>query len=575
MFKNNFKILKEVIKTVLWQKVSVIVFLFGSLAAALSEMMFLGLLYALFSVDKKMIILNWLKDRSLISGINYSFLEQNFSFLLITCAVIILLLRLFFAVSSRFALATIQAKTAMTLSHKLFSCFVDAPPAIWTSWKKEDVVNMITSEASSSGKAVYTLLNIFMGMLVMIFLMAGAYIISPKLTIFSVVVGFIVLGINYRNYSKARSIGAVKVKSRSELLGHLYDAVSGHKILKLEGAEKAARAKMSGIINDSQQWLLDKTRNINMVMSFSELLTYFILFALILMVSVFKIGEQAILMTFLVLSMRLQAAVRDIQAQWITYQELVPNFIDVQRMLAYAGAHIVSAEGKILSKPINKDEGITIRLDKVSFSYKDSADFVIKDLNITFQKGERYVIKGASGSGKSTLINIICGILEPTSGAIFFEDNRLTRESFYQMRSYVSYSSPDAYIFRGTIRDNVSLGLNASDEQIAEAIKKAGLTEFVATLKEGIYSQVTDNAENISLGERQRIMLARMFLKQPKLILLDEATSNLDLSLEDKILNNLVENLPKATLVMVTHRAPNFKFDRRLELKDGKLIDIT
>ena len=185
------------------------------------------------------------------------------------------------------------------------------------------------------------------------------------------------------------------------------------------------------------------------------------------------------------------------------------------------------------------------------------------------------MIKGNSGVGKSTLINLLCGILEPNSGKIYFEDEELTRQSFFLLRNYIGYSSQDAYLFRGTIKDNISLGLNSTEDEISDAIRKAGLEEFVKRLEGDVSSRLIDNATNISLGERQRLMLARMFLKKPRLILLDEATSNLDLELEDKILKNLIENLPYSTVIMVTHRAPkNFPFDKKFELRDGKLINI-
>lgn len=577
MFVKGFTTLKDVFRAALWQKISALVFLFGSFAASVTEMVFLGFLYTLFSDSRKTAALEFIKNRShILSLAQMTFIENNFTAILITSAVMVLLARLLFAISGRFALADIQVKTGTRLSNKLLSCFVDAHPSAWISWKKEKTVNIITYEAAASGEVVYTALNMVMSVMVMLSLLAVAYIISSKLTIFSLLIGLTVMAINYRNYAKSRRIGIVKIKSKEQLLGHIYDVVSGHKVLKLESGEDFAKEKSGHIIKDSHSWLLEKARNINMVMSFSELFIYFFFFGLVLAAHIFKVADQAVLLTLLVISIRLQGSVRELQTQWMNYQELLPNFLDVQKMLQHADAYIIKKKDNVrIDRGKEGAGGVAIRLDKVSFSYQSGEPLVIRDLDASFAAGQRFLIKGGSGSGKSTLINLICGALEPVSGSVTVDHERLTRDTFYTLRNSITYSSPDAYIFRGTLKDNISLGLSAGDDEVTESVKKAGLEDLLKRLDKGIYSHVTDNASNISLGERQRIMLARMFLKKPRLILLDEATSNLDLELEDRILANLIGNLPQATLIMVTHRAPkSFIFDKKFELKNGRLVEI-
>lgn len=572
MLTKELQTLKNVFRITLWQKASVFIFLFSSFAAAVTEIVFLGLLYTLFSLDKKNLVLNWIKSQVQISSVHLSFIENNIMYLLIALAIVILLLRLFFAILSRTTLAYIQIKTFTGLSNKLISCFVDTHPAAWFSWKKEKLVNTMTYQTFASSEAVYVILNILMSLIIMFSLIIGAYMISPQLTLFSVFIGIVMLAINRMNYLKARRIGSIKVKFKAELLGQVYDIVSGHKILKLESAEQFAKDRLSGIIKDSYSWLLEKTRNINMVMSFTEIFVYFFLFGLVLVASIFKIFDQVKLSMLLVISMRLQGGFRDLQSQWMNYQELLPNLLDVQKMLSYADTYINKRMKTISQRTNKRNKGLIIRVENVNFSYSDNSPAIINGLSIVFHRGDKILIKGISGSGKSTLINLICGILEPKSGKIFFDEEELTRDNFYNIRNSISYSSPDAYIFRGTIRDNISLGLDTNEEEILESVRKAGLEEFAERLENGLSTQITDNASNISLGERQRLMLARMFLKKPRLILFDEATANLDLELEDKILNNLVENLAGVTFIMVTHRAPkNFVFDKKYELKEGNL----
>lgn len=574
MVDKELRTFNSVLKTALEQKKLALIFLLGSLMASITEMFFLGSLYAIFSPDKRILIFNWFKERANFTLIQLSFIERNISFIFIGLAIVILLLRLLSAISSRLALASIQTRTVIKLSNNLLSCFIDTHPTIWRAWKKEKIVSTITSGAPGAGEVIYTLMNMLLSAVITISLTISAYLISPKLTVFCISIVVIVLATNYFNYVKARRLGNIKVKSISQLLGHVYDVVSGHKILKLEGGEETAKAKMANVIDYSNLWLLGKAKNINVVMSVSEMFIYFFFFGLILTAHIFKIFDQAAILTLLVFAVRLQGSITDMQAQWMRYQELLPNFIDVKRMLSYADEYGFDKRPKILNRKMEK-EGYALRLENVSFSYLKDGPLVLKAVNLIFPSNHRILITGVSGSGKSTFINIVCGILKPSLGKIYINNEELTSETFYKFRNYISYSSADAYIFKGTLRENISLGLDVNNEEIARAVKKAGLDEFVNSLGQGINSTVTDNAANISFGERQRIMLARMFLKKPSLILLDEATSNLDLELEDRILSNMVENLPNASIIIVTHRAPkNFIFGKRFELRDGNLSEM-
>lgn len=568
MFTKKFSTLKDVLRLALRQRLSALIFLFGSFASSVTEMIFLGFLYTLFSDTKKAAVLEFVKYR-MPSGSDFAI--KNFTTILVISTLVILLSRLFFAISSRFAMAQIQVRTGTDLSNKLISCFADAHPAAWMGWKKEKIVNIITSEAAATGELVYAVLSMVMAAMVMITLASGAFLISPQLTVLSVCIGLVIIAMNYSNYVKARKIGLVKVKSKAELLGNVYDVVSGHKIIKLEAGEEFVKTRSARVVEDSLSWLLKKARNINMVMSFSELLVYFFFFGLVAAAQILRIADQAILLTLLVISIRIQGSVREIQTQWMAYQELLPNLLDVQEMLNHADSYAMEQTQVKAAIRSGVAGGITVRLDRISFNYPGSG-MILKDLNVEFLANKRYLIRGGSGCGKSTLINIIAGALDPSSGKIFLGDTGLDRSSFYSLRRDMSYSSPDAYIFRATIKENVSLGMEASDKEVALAISKAGLDGLVGRLDKGMYSCVSDNASDISLGERQRLMLARMFLKKPRLILLDEATSNLDLELENKILNNLITHLPDATLIMVTHRAPkNLAFDKRFELQNGGL----
>jgi len=199
---------------------------------------------------------------------------------------------------------------------------------------------------------------------------------------------------------------------------------------------------------------------------------------------------------------------------------------------------------------------VALTFDDVTFQYEGGAP-VLANVNLAFKPGDRVLIQGPSGQGKSTLLFLAAGLLRPTAGSVKINSESLNDDVFYRMRRVVTYLAPNVYLFRGSIRENLCLDVDYPEEEIQRAVDLARLRTVVNRLPEGIDSDIGEDGGQLSLGERQRVMLARIFLKHPLLILLDEATVNLDLDTERAILCDLFANIdPVATVVMVTHRAP-------------------
>ena len=196
-----------------------------------------------------------------------------------------------------------------------------------------------------------------------------------------------------------------------------------------------------------------------------------------------------------------------------------------------------------------------IRLERVTFSY-DGIDTVLKDVNLKIPFGERVAIVGPNGGGKSTLVNLICRFYDPTSGQVTIDGVPLTDIALHDLRRRIAMVTQQTELFNESIFYNIRYGRwDATEEEIIEAAKKAHAHEFISLMPEGYRTMVGPGGFRLSGGQRQRISLARAFLRNAEILVLDEATSQIDVESERLIHEALAEYVENRTVIMITHRA--------------------
>ena len=217
----------------------------------------------------------------------------------------------------------------------------------------------------------------------------------------------------------------------------------------------------------------------------------------------------------------------------------------------------------------------SIVFNDVSFGYvKDK--FVLKDINLTIKKGETLALVGNSGGGKTTLVNLIPRFYDIHHGSISIDGINIKDLTLESLRGIISVVFQDNFLFSGTIKENILLGkLNATDEEIETAIKMAYLDEFIATLKDGINTQIGERGILLSGGQKQRVAIARAFLKDAPIIILDEATSALDNKAE-AIVQKAIDNLMKdKTVFVIAHRLSTIQNANRIAvINEGHLVEL-
>jgi ATP-binding cassette subfamily B protein/subfamily B ATP-binding cassette protein MsbA len=214
-----------------------------------------------------------------------------------------------------------------------------------------------------------------------------------------------------------------------------------------------------------------------------------------------------------------------------------------------------------------------IRLENVSFSY-DGIDTVLDGVNLTIPFGERVAIVGPNGGGKSTLINVICRFYDPTAGRVLMDGVPLTELALADLRRRIAMVTQQTELFNETILYNIRYGRwDATDEEIEAAARKAHAHDFIAEFPEGYRTMVGPNGFRLSGGQRQRIALARAFLRNAEILVLDEATSQIDVESERLIHEALAHYVQNRTVLMITHRASTLALaDAIVEVEHGKAV---
>ena len=217
-----------------------------------------------------------------------------------------------------------------------------------------------------------------------------------------------------------------------------------------------------------------------------------------------------------------------------------------------------------------------ISLNNLSFSFNSSSK-IYDDLNINFHKNKIYGFKGGSGSGKSTFINLLTGLLKPTSGKILVDGVDIN-ENIFDWQNKIAYVPQDLFLLDDAIVDNIAFGTNKDEidqDLVKEVLDQSGLKTFIDQLRDGMDTIVGEKGVKISGGQKQRIGLARALYKKPKILVLDEATNSLDKNIEKSILDSLVK-LDDITIFLVSHQNdPFYICDEIFEIKDKQIFKIS
>lgn len=245
---------------------------------------------------------------------------------------------------------------------------------------------------------------------------------------------------------------------------------------------------------------------------------------------------------------------------------LVQTFASGNRVL-----DILELKSSIVDGNTNISNVLPITFNKVSFKY--DTKYILNNVNLTINKNEIVGILGPSGVGKSTILKLIMRFYDVSSGEVLINDMNIKNISYKSLYDNINLFSQSTYLFHDTILNNLLIAKSdASKEEVITACQNAGIYDYILAQKEGFNTKISDLKDNISEGEKQRLGLARVFLRKPKLLLLDEATANIDAINEGIILNALKQYSKDMSIIIISHRKSTLSICNKIyEFKEGNL----
>ena len=276
------------------------------------------------------------------------------------------------------------------------------------------------------------------------------------------------------------------------------------------------------------------------------------------------------LVAFFLYLNRFVAPIQLLVQQYNTYQQGQASMIKLRGLFAVAPSVPESPTAADLP-PIDGE----IEFDGVTFGY-DPATPVIRDVSLRVAPGETVAFVGPTGAGKSTMAKLVTRFYDPTSGRVLIDGHDLRDVAVGSLRRQLGVVPQEPFLFAGTIRDNIAFAVpDAGDEEVWEAVRAVDLAEVIERLPDGLDTIVHERGQSLSSGERQLLALARAFMARPRVLVLDEATSNLDLLSETKVEAALDVLLQGRTAILIAHRLTTaMKADRIVVVDEGRVVEM-
>lgn len=498
--------------------------------------------------------------------------------LLILCAIIFIaiVLKNIFAYLSMYFLNPIRNKILNDMRRSMYQKILRLPVGYFSEQRKGDVMSKLSNDlADVEGSTISVMESLFREPIVVILSLVYLLVLSPQLTMFLLVflpiAGFI-LGRIGRTLKKQN---AMVLQQFGAIFSTIEETLGGIRIIKAFNAEKKVERKFN-TENDGLLQLKNKAnRRRDLASPVSETM------GVTAVLCILHYGGRLVLENNSAFALN--------AGDFIAYIAIFSQLIQPLKALSNASYNIQKGSASIerIETLINEKVEIedlpgakvlesftdSIELRNVSFGYQDQP--ILSNINLRIKKGQTIALVGSSGAGKSTLADLIPRFIDASSGEILIDGVNIKEYTLHSIRNQMGIVTQEAILFNDTIANNIALGVDtAEDSAIEMAATIANAHSFIQKKEEGYLSNVGDRGMKLSGGERQRLTIARAVLKNPPILILDEATSSLDTESERLVqdaINNLMSN---RTSIVIAHRLSTIRHaDEIIVLQKGSIVE--
>ena len=475
---------------------------------------------------------------------------------------------------SLYFLTPIRNGVVHDLRMDLHKKVISLPLPFFSEKRKGDITARMTSDLVEIEWSIMSSLEmLFKDPLNIILYLATLILISPQLTIFVVILfpaTGLIIGLIGRSLKKSSDRGQKKM---GDLLSIIDENISGLRIIKAFNAENHINKNFEKDSVEYKSIMTKLLRKKDLSSPMSEFLST------IVMVIVMWFGGQLVLSTnggltaqeFIGYILIFSQIIPPAKSLTTSYYHIQKGSASAQRIYEILDAknEIIEAESPKQIKLLNNQ----IEFKNLTFSYENQQ--VLKNINFTISKGKMVALVGKSGSGKSTLADLLARFYDINKGEILIDNNNIKEIALYDLRALMGIVSQESILFNDTIFNNIRLGnVKANEKEVIEAAKIANAHEFIKATENGYNTNIGDSGNKLSGGQKQRLSIARAILKNPEILILDEATSSLDTESESLVQEALDKLMHSRTSLVIAHRLSTIKnADEILVLENGNIIE--
>ncbi|WP_231862981.1 ABC transporter ATP-binding protein [Methanobacterium formicicum] len=465
----------------------------------------------------------------------------------------------------------IQYQFANHLRQRLYNAITNSNWLFFSRMKSSSLAHALTNEIDRISTGTGQFLTFLASIMILVVYIIFALELAGVFTGVIFAVGIVILLVLRRRASRSRTSGEDITTTTRDLYYSILQHLDGMKTIKSFGMQDENKKIFKKQSNQVAGNYLQAIRSYADVKLLFDVGTVIVLaFMVFILIEVVKLPTASL---FLLIYL---------------FVRMIPQFSTVQRAYQYfinmlpAFGNVKSLEEQFLgnSESEERDNGPmefkkSIKLENVSFSYGDEEHFTLDNLNLEIPAGKTIALAGPSGAGKSTVADLVMGLISPDQGRVTVDGKPVTNSTIHSWRNRIGYVAQETFLFNETIRFNLKLASpDASEDDLKEALKIAAAYGFVSKLPDGMDTVIGDRGVRLSGGERQRLALARALLRKPSLLIMDEASSNLDSENEKKILKAIDNIHGKITILMIAHRISTIKnADQIYLISQGKILE--
>ncbi len=361
-------------------------------------------------------------------------------------------------------------------------------------------------------------------------------------------------------------------KKNSNLNAYIHENFSGIRIIQSFAAEQEREADFDVCSGEHRDSFVNAVRIADLFSALVEITwgvgTFLLYFIGIRVVGTDRIGVG----TFLAFSTYLGMFWSPIRNLANFYNKIVTNISAAERIfdIMDTPADIVDETGSIELPQIQGE----VRFENVSFAYADEPEkMVLENVSFTARPGETIALVGPTGAGKTTIVNLISRFYDVTSGRVCIDGHDTRRVTLNSLRSQMGVMTQDTFLFTGTVRENICYGKSgATEEEMIAAAKAVNIHDFIMGLEHGYDTEISERSSQLSIGQRQLLAFARTMLSDPRILILDEATSSIDTHTERLVQAGIAAMLKNRTSFIIAHRLSTIRGADRIFYIDGKNI---